>query len=146
MLDSLSKLYDRDLLKLKSEVEAYKNEADLWLVKAEISNSAGNLCLHLIGNLNHYIGHQLGGTDYQRNRPLEFSDKNVPRAVLIEKIEATRAMLQLILANLSSENLAQNHTEEFYGGKDSNEFFLIHLLSHLNYHLGQINYHRRLIN
>jgi len=146
MLDSLSKLYDRDLLKLKSEVEAYKNEADLWLVKAEISNSAGNLCLHLIGNLNHYIGHQLGGTDYQRNRPLEFSEKNVPRAVLIEKIEATRAMLQLILANLSSETLSQNHTEEFYGGKDSNEFFLIHLLSHLNYHLGQINYHRRLIN
>ncbi len=146
MLDSLSKLYDRDLLKLKSEVEAYKNEADLWLVKAEISNSAGNLCLHLIGNLNHYIGHQLGGTDYQRNRPLEFSEKNVPRAVLIEKIEATRAMLQLILPNLSSETLSQNHTEEFYGGKDSNEFFLIHLLSHLNYHLGQINYHRRLIN
>jgi len=146
MLDSLSKLYDRDLLKLKSEIEAYKNEADLWLVKAEISNSAGNLCLHLIGNLNHYIGHQLGGTDYQRNRPLEFSEKNVPRAVLIEKIEATRAMLQLILANLSSETLSQNHTEEFYGGKDSNEFFLIHLLSHLNYHLGQINYHRRLIN
>ncbi len=146
MLDSLSKLYDRDLLKLKSEVEAYKNEVDLWLVKAEINNSAGNLCLHLIGNLNHYIGHQLGGTDYQRNRPLEFSEKNVPRAVLIEKIEATRAMLQLILANLSSETLSQNHTEEFYGGKDSNEFFLIHLLSHLNYHLGQINYHRRLIN
>ena len=146
MLDSLSKLYDRDLLKLKSEIEAYKNEADLWLVKAEISNSAGNLCLHLIGNINHYIGHQLGGTDYQRNRPLEFSEKNVPRAVLIEKIEATRAMLQLILANLSSETLSHNHTEEFYGGKDSNEFFLIHLLSHLNYHLGQINYHRRLIN
>lgn len=146
MLDSLSKLYDRDLLKLKSEIEAYRNEADLWLVKAEISNSAGNLCLHLIGNLNHYIGHQLGRTDYQRNRPLEFSDKNVPRAVLIEKIEATRAMLQLILPNLLSETLSQNHTEEFYGGKDSNEFFLMHLLSHLNYHLGQINYHRRLIN
>lgn len=146
MLESLSKLYDRDLLKLKSEIEAYKNESDLWLVKAEISNSTGNLCLHLIGNLNHYIGHQLGGTDYQRNRPLEFSDKNIPRAVLIEKIEATRAMLQVVLPNLSGETLAQNHTEEFYGGKDTNEFLLIHLLSHLNYHLGQINYHRRLIN
>lgn len=145
MLESLMKLYDRDLQKLKSEIEAYKNDVDLWLIKAEISNSAGNLCLHLIGNLNHYIGHQIGGTDYQRNRPLEFSDKNVPRTLLIEKIEATRAMLKSILPNLSSETLAQNHTEEFYGGSDTNEFFLIHLLSHLNYHLGQINYHRRLI-
>lgn len=146
MLESLSKLYNQDLLKLKSEVEAYKNEADLWLIKAEISNSAGNLCLHLIGNLNHYIGHQLGGIEYQRDRPLEFSDKNIPRAVLIEKIEATRAMLQVVLLNLSGETLVQNHTEEFYGGKDTNEFFLIHLLSHLNYHLGQVNYHRRIIN
>ena len=146
MLNSLSKLYDRDLLKLKTEIEAYKNEADLWQIKAEINNSAGNLCLHLIGNLNHYIGHQLGGTDYQRNRPLEFSDKFVPRAELIEKIEATRAMLKSTLPNFSAETLAQNHTEEFYGGNDTNEFFLIHLLAHLNYHLGQVNYHRRLIN
>lgn len=145
MLESLVKLYDRDLQKLRNEIEAYENEADLWLIKSEINNSAGNLCLHLIGNLNHYIGHQLGGTDYVRNRPLEFSDKDVPKAVLTEKIEATRAMLKQILPNISSETLAQNHTEEFYGGNDTNEFFVIHLLSHLNYHLGQVNYHRRLI-
>lgn len=146
MLESLAKLYDRDLQKLISEIEAYGNEADLWLIKSEINNSAGNLCLHLMGNLNHYIGHQLGGTDYVRNRPLEFSDKDVPKAILIEKIEATRAMLKQILPNISSETLAKNHTEEFFGGNDSNGFFLIHLLSHLNYHLGQVNYHRRLIN
>ncbi len=146
MLESLAKLYDRDLQKLKTEIESYQNEADLWVIESEINNSAGNLCLHLIGNLNHYIGHQLGGTDYVRNRPLEFSDKNVPKAILIEKIEATRAMLKHVLPTISSETLAQKHTEEFYGGNDSNEFFLIHLLSHLNYHLGQVNYHRRLIN
>lgn len=146
MLESLIKLYDRDLRKLSSEIEAYKNEDDLWQVKSEINNSAGNLCLHLIGNLNHYIGHQLGGTDYIRNRPLEFSDKNILKATLIEKIEATRILLQEILPSISTETLAQNHTTEFHGGNDTNEFFLIHLLSHLNYHLGQINYHRRLIN
>ena len=144
MLESLAKLYDRDLQKLRSEIDFYENEADLWLIKSEI-NSAGNLCLHLIGNLNHYIGHQLGGTDYVRNRPLEFSDKDVPKAIIIEEIEATRAMLKQVLPNISGETLAKNHTEEFYGGNDSNAFFLIHLLSHLNYHLGQINYHRRLI-
>lgn len=145
MLESLTKLYDRDLLKLRFEIEAYENEDDLWEIKPEIANSGGNLCLHLIGNLNHYIGYQLGGTNYVRNRPLEFSDRNIPKTVLIEKIEATRVMLSEVLPTISVEVLAQNHTEEFYGGKDSNEFFLIHLLSHLNYHLGQVNYHRRLI-
>ena len=146
MLESLAKLYNRDLQKLSNEIDAYEHESDLWLIKSEINNSAGNLCLHLIGNLNHYIGHQLGGTDYVRNRPLEFSDKDVPKAIIIEEIEATRAMLKQILPNISSETLAKNNTEEFYGGNDTNEFFVIHLLSHLNYHLGQINYHRRLIN
>ena len=131
-------------LRIVSLIYEYENEADLWLIKSEI-NSAGNLCLHLIGNLNHYIGHQLGGTDYVRNRPLEFSDKDVPKAIIIEEIEATRAMLKQVLPNISGETLAKNHSEEFYGGNDSNAFFLIHLLSHLNYHLGQINYHRRLI-
>jgi Protein of unknown function (DUF1572) len=145
MIASLLKLYDRDLQNLSKEIEAYEVEGDLWLVRGEIKNSAGNLCLHLMGNLNHFIGHQLGNTDYVRNRPLEFSDKNVPKSELIAKIEATRMMLQAILPTLSDEILAQKHTEEFHGGHDSNEYFLIHLFGHLNYHLGQINYHRRLI-
>lgn len=145
MLQSLIKLYDRDLQNLIKEIEAYEDENDLWMVRGEIKNSAGNLCLHLMGNLNHYIGHQLGQSDYVRNRPLEFSDKNVPRTELIATIETTRIMLKAILPTLSEEVLAQNHTEEFYGGHDSNEYFLIHLFGHFNYHLGQINYHRRLI-
>lgn len=145
MLNSLLKLYDRDLQKLISEIEAYKNESDIWLVQGEISNSAGNLCLHLIGNLNHFIGHQLGGTNYVRNRPSEFSDKNVPRGILIEKIEATKMMLNEVLPTISAEVLAQNHTTEFQNGINTNEFFLIHLLAHLGYHLGQVNYHRRFI-
>ncbi|GAB3514312.1 hypothetical protein [Emticicia fontis] len=83
MLQSLIKLFDRDLLKLKTEIEAYPNEDLIWQIRGEISNSAGNLCLHLMGNLNHYFGAQLGNTGYVRNRPLEFSDKNVSRATLI---------------------------------------------------------------
>lgn len=144
MIQSLIKLYDRDLQNLRKEIEAYEDENNLWIVRNEIKNSAGNLCLHLMGNLNHFIGHQLGKTDYARNRPLEFSEKNVPKSELIAKIEATRIMLQEVLPTISAEISAQNHTEEFYGGNDTNEYFLIHLFGHLNYHLGQINYHRRL--
>ncbi len=145
MIQSVIKLYDRDLQNLRKEIEAYEDENDLWIVRNEIKNSAGNLCLHLMGNLNHFIGHQLGNTDYVRNRPLEFSDKNVTKVELIAKIEATSIMLKEILPTLSDEFLAQNHTKEFYGGHDTNEYFLIHLFGHFNYHLGQINYHRRLI-
>lgn len=145
MQQSLIKLFDRDLLRLKNEIEAYTDEALLWEVRGEISNSAGNLCLHLMGNLNHYLGAQLGNTGYIRNRPLEFSDKNVPRTTLIQKIEATRQMLNEVINKLTEDDLAQNHTEEFNAGKDSNEYFLIHLYGHFNYHLGQINYHRRLV-
>jgi uncharacterized damage-inducible protein DinB len=144
MTASLIKLFDRDLQKLRTEIEAYSNEELLWIVRGEISNSAGNLCLHLMGNLNHYFGAQLGNTGYIRNRPLEFSDKNVPRAKLIEQIEEARLMLKEVLSNLSDEVLAQNHTEEYNKGQDTNEYFLIHLYGHFSYHLGQINYHRRL--
>lgn len=145
MIDTLIKLFDRDLLKLKSELEAYKSEDLLWKLRGEISNSAGNLCLHLMGNLNHYLGAQLGNTGFIRNRPLEFSDKNIPIAELISKIEATRLMLPKVLENLTPEDLSTNHTEEYNNGQGSNEYFLIHLYGHFSYHLGQINYHRRLI-
>ncbi|WP_337040549.1 DinB family protein [Emticicia sp. 17c] len=145
IVQSLIKLFDRDLSRLKTEIEAYKDEALLWVIRNEISNSAGNLCLHLIGNLNHYIGAQLGNNGYVRDRPLEFSDKNVSRTELVNKIEATRQMLKEILPAITETDLLANHTEEYNKGQDTNEFFLIHLYGHFNYHLGQINYHRRLI-
>lgn len=146
MLDSLAKLYDRDLLNLKKELEEYQSESDIWLIKGEIKNSAGNICLHLVGNLNHFIGNHLGNSGYVRNRPLEFFDKDVPKETLLNKIEATREMLQEILPKITDEVLRQNHTAEFQGGTNTNEYFLIHLLAHLNWHLGQVNYHRRMIN
>jgi uncharacterized damage-inducible protein DinB len=145
MIGTLIKLYERDLLRLKDEIEAYPDEQSLWLIDGEIKNSAGNLCLHLMGNLNHYIGAQIGGTGYERDRPREFSDKHVLRSELLDKIEKTREMLAAVLPDISQRKLSENHTEEYQGGNNTNEFFLIHLYGHFNYHLGQINYHRRLI-
>lgn len=145
MIATLINLYERDLLRLKDEIEAYPDEQSLWLTDGEIKNSAGNLCLHLMGNLNHYIGAQIGSTGYERDRPREFSDKNVPKSELIDKINKTREMLAKVLPAVTLDKLAENHTEEYQGGNNTNEFFLIHLYGHFNYHLGQINYHRRLV-
>ncbi|UHO38276.1 DinB family protein [Chryseobacterium capnotolerans] len=141
----LRSLYQRDLNKLKTEVEAYQNEENLWRIDKNISNSAGNLCLHLIGNLNHFIGTHLGNTNYIRHRELEFSLKDIPRTELIEKIEATAAMIDSVLSQLPETEIEKEYPLIVFEDKMTTGYFLIHLLSHLDYHLGQINYHRRLL-
>ena len=64
MKQELITLFERDLNKMAEEVKTYKEESQLWVVKGEIKNSAGNLCFHLLGNLNHFIGAILGNTGY----------------------------------------------------------------------------------
>ena len=77
--DALTGLFERDLQRLKTEIELYRVEENIWIVKEGIGNSAGNLCLHLLGNLSHFIGGKLGHTGYVRHREDEFSLKNIPR-------------------------------------------------------------------
>ncbi|WP_185144679.1 DinB family protein [Chryseobacterium phosphatilyticum] len=143
--ESLRSLFNRDLNKLKTEIEAYQKEENLWKIDKSIANSAGNLSLHLVGNINHFIGAQLGNTGYVRNRDLEFSLKDIPRTELIEKIEATVAMIDSVLPQLSEENLKKEYPLVVFENKMTTDYFLIHLVAHLDYHLGQINYHRRLL-
>ncbi|KIC61769.1 DinB family protein [Chryseobacterium taiwanense] len=143
--ESLQSLYTRDLNKLKTEIESYQNEETIWKIDKNILNSAGNLCLHLVGNLNHFIGAQLGSSDYIRNRELEFSLKDVPRNELIEKVERTLEIVVSTLDKLTSEDMEKEYPLEALGYKMTTEYFLIHLFGHLSYHLGQINYHRRLL-
>ena len=144
--ESLKLLYKRDLNKLKTEILAYKNEHNLWLIEKDIANSAGNLCLHLMGNLNTFIGAELGKTGYVRDRPLEFSLKDVPREKLIGSIDATIEIIDRSLERLTDSDLNEDYplTKVVEGGS-SIGFMLVHLAGHLAYHLGQINYHRRLL-
>ena len=143
--EALAEIYERDLNKLKDEINSYRDENDLWIINGEISNSAGNLCLHLIGNLNHFIGTVLGKTDYVRNRHAEFASKNVSRQELITAIDQTIEVVKAALNDLANEDFDVNFPIEKQGETVKTDFMLLHLLTHLNYHLGQINYHRRLI-
>ena len=145
MIQSLQSLFARDLNKLKTEIESYQDERNLWKTDKNISNSAGNLCLHLVGNLNHYIGATLGHSGYLRIRDLEFSLKDIPRAKLIQQIESTIEIVKSSLERLSPEDLHKQYPSEPLGYEMTTGYFLIHLFGHLNYHLGQINYHRRLL-
>jgi uncharacterized damage-inducible protein DinB len=143
--ETLKTLFSRDLNKLREELESYQNEENIWKIDKNILNSAGNLCLHLIGNLNTYIGAELGGTHYVRNRPEEFSKKDVPRVQLVQQIEQTIAVVDTALAALTKDRLESEYPLEVLAGKMSTEFFLVHLVMHLSYHLGQVNYHRRML-
>lgn len=145
IIEELQSLFIRDLTKLKTEIEAYRNEKTLWNTDKDILNSAGNLCLHLAGNLNTYIGAQLGNSGYIRQRDLEFSLKDVPRSELIQKVEKTIDVIHYTFNKLTEEDLNKDYPIEPLGYKMTIGYFLIHLYGHLSYHLGQINYHRRLL-
>lgn len=143
--ETFKALFTRDLEKLKREIQAYQNEDNIWHVENSILNSAGNLCLHLIGNLNTYIGAQLGKTLYIRNREGEFALKNIPRKELIAQLENTITMISETFDQISDEQLNDIYPSETPLKEATTLHFLVHLAMHLAYHLGQINYHRRLI-
>lgn len=145
IIESLKSLYTRDLNKLKLEIESYQNEENLWKIDKNILNSAGNLSLHLVGNLSHFVGAILGNSGYIRNRDLEFSLKDVAKTELIEKIEGTLDIVISTFDKLSAEDLEKEYPLEPLGYTMTTDYFLIHLIGHLEYHLGQINYHRRLL-
>ena len=142
---TLKTLFHRELNKLKHEIELYKEENKLWIIDKGIANSGGNLCLHLIGNLNTYIGKELGGTSYIRNRDLEFSQKDIPRDELLKKIDETIQVAEKTLDTVTDQQLEEEYPIVVFAEKMTTGFFLVHLIAHLSYHLGQINYHRRLL-
>ncbi len=145
VLENLTELFERDLLKVRDEIAFFDNEGDLWAVRGGISNPAGNLALHLVGNLNHFIGATLGNSGYIRQRDEEFASKNVAKADILSMLDETIAVVRNTLGDLSDADLAKDFPLEKHGKTVSNLHMLFHLLTHLNYHLGQINYHRRLL-
>lgn len=145
LTETLKFHFTRNLEKLISEIKSYSNEVNIWRTDKDISNSAGNLTLHLIGNLNHFIGAVIGNTGYERDRDREFTQKNIPAIDLINQIEDTIQVVEKSLNKLTAEDLENDYPVLVLSKKTSTEYFLVHVAMHLTYHLGQINYHRRLL-
>ena len=144
-IQSIQKIIDRDLTVLEKELALYSSEDLIWAVRGDIKNSAGNLSLHLCGNLQHYIGAVLGKSGYTRNRDNEFAAHSIPKIELLNEISKTKNSVALALGSLQQNVLSMPYPEEVFKVPMTTEYFLIHLTSHLGYHLGQINYHRRMI-
>jgi hypothetical protein len=145
IIRSIRQIFRRDLLKLRQEIASYSDEDKIWHIEKKITNSAGNLCLHLVGNLNTYIGAELGKTGYVRNRDLEFSRKGLSVEALTALVDETLLVVENSLTEINDEDLSIEYPVKVFADPMTTGFFLIHLAGHLNYHLGQINYHRRLI-
>ena len=137
-------IFGRELEKLAHEVEAYSSEAALWHARGGQKNSPGTLALHLVGNLSHFIGAGLGGTGYVRDRAAEFTDRDVPRAELLDRIASCRASVVDVLESLDDAAVGGVYPAEPPAGMEgiTTRALLLHLTWHLGWHLGQIYYHR----
>jgi len=145
LIGVLKALFTRDLKKLRDEMSKYENEENIWKIAPGITNSGGNLCLHLIGNLNTFIAAEFGETGYIRDRPHEFAGKDIPVAELLRMIDQTITDVNFALDQISPAQLTAEYPTLVFAEKTTTEYFLVHLAGHLTYHLGQINYHRRLL-
>lgn len=145
MVEAVRALYERDLQRLHREISLFRQEEHLWQTCRQVPNPAGNLALHLVGNLSTYIGKNLGQVPYLRDREAEFAARNVPRQILLHQIETTQHLVLNTLQGLPDSELNQRYPENVLGFEMTTGFFLMHLLAHLSYHLGQINYLRRVL-
>jgi uncharacterized damage-inducible protein DinB len=143
--ENVKAIITRDLRAVRREIEAYPDETSVWRVPSGIGNSAGTLALHLAGNVQHYLGAILGATGYVRDRAAEFSRRDVPRAEILAQLDAAVAAAERGLARVPDRALAAEYPDQIAGHTVATGEWLIHLVAHLAYHLGQIDYHRRLV-
>ena len=143
--NDLASLFGRDLTRLSQQIQAFPNDEALWQTLPGVVNAAGNLALHIEGNLREYVGRQLGNMPYSRNRELEFSLRGVSRLELGGRLAELRRLVPSVIAALPSQQMEREYPEAVLGVAISTQHFLIHLLGHLNWHLGQIDYLRRIL-
>jgi uncharacterized damage-inducible protein DinB len=145
MLSSINQLFQRDIAKIQEELRLYEVESSMWKTVDGISNSGGNLALHVAGNLQHFIGAVLGNTGYVRQRELEFSQKDLELRTVYAELEYAKIAVEKTLSQLGETDLQKSFPINVFKKEMTTEWFLFHLLTHTSYHLGQINYHRRMI-
>jgi len=141
----LADLYERDLRKMIEEVNLFKNEENLWRTQGSVKNSCGNLVLHITGGLNHFFGATLAHTGYIRDRDQEFIRKGVKREELVAQLEQVIPMMNETLSALTPVQMEAEFPIFFDKPNTSVSYVAVRLLAHLGYHLGQVNYLRRVL-
>jgi hypothetical protein len=145
LIENLKLLYLREVTTLERELDLYPDDASVWKELPGLPNSAGTLFLHVSGSLQHFFGAVLGGSGYVRNREAEFSRRGVPRSELRQELLGARQGVLAAFATLTEGSLEQVFPANFADAPFSTQLTLLQFLSHLAYHLGQIDYHRRVV-
>jgi hypothetical protein len=135
----------RELQTFIREIEAFPSDDSVWHTRRGVTNSAGNLALHVCGNLQDFVGRVLGGSSYVRNRELEFSQREGPRATLVAELKTTIDVIKATLPEVTDETMAADFPMQLAGKTLNTAAFLVHLAAHLAFHLGQAGYLRRVI-
>jgi uncharacterized damage-inducible protein DinB len=145
LCQNLKTLFLREVKTLERELALYPDDTSVWRNVTGLPNTAGNLVLHLCGNLQHFIGATLGHSGYLRNREVEFSSRDLSRTQLLHELSKTQEALEHTFSNLSEADLDKTYPLAINGIQLSTTQTLLHLSNHLAYHLGQIDYHRRVV-
>jgi hypothetical protein len=145
MKDWITTVMKRELQALRREIETYPDDEGLWEILPGIANPGGNLALHLAGNIQYFLGNVLGKNGYVRNRDAEFGSRDIPRDQLLSEIDNAIAAVDTGMGNLSESDLAKPYPEAVGGVSSTTGAFLAHFAVHLAYHLGQVDYHRRIL-
>ena len=135
----------RELGAVRRSIEAYPDDQSPWAERPGLPNAGGTLALHIAGNLRHFVGLGLGGVAYVRDRDAEFSRRGVTRAAIVAELDAAREALERGMAATTDAMLADPYPEPIAGRRVSTGDFLVHLAAHLAWHLGQLDYHRRVV-
>jgi Protein of unknown function (DUF1572) len=145
LLEDFKVLYLREIATLERELDLYPDNASVWIELPGLPNPAGNLLLHLAGSLQHFFGATLGKTGYQRNREAEFTKRNVSRTDLKQELSNARQGVIAAFEHLTEDRLTDIFPVQFADAPFSIRLTLLQFLGHLAYHLGQIDYHRRVV-
>jgi len=145
MKEWITNVITRELKALRREIETYPADEDLWEVRRGITNPGGNLALHLAGNIQYFLGNVLGHNGYVRNRDAEFASKDIPRAELLREIDNAIEAVERGMSKITEADLAKPYPEAVGGVSSTTGAFLAHFATHLAYHLGQVDYHRRIL-
>src|SRR5882672_7490919 len=134
----------RELEGFEREVVLFPDDEILWKTLPGVTNSAGNLAMHVAGNLQYYVGTVLGGTGYRRNRDAEFARRSGTREEVVSDLHQAAKTVRDVLPEMKDDKLADEFPELVMGMKFRTSTFLVHLCAHAGFHLGQAGYLRRI--
>ncbi len=108
-----------------------------WQRPNDVSNSVGNLVLHLTGNVRQWVIAGIGGEPFQRDRPAEFAERGpLPQAQILAGLRDVVVRADQVIAGLSAADLEQEYSIQ--GRTVTGIAAVFHVVEHFSLHTGQI--------